>query len=85
MTTDWSKAKRGPVIPPDPRKVRITIRLDRDIVDHFKQKVLDAGGGSYQNLMNEALRQHMAREDGALEDMLRRVIREELAGGEVTE
>ncbi len=79
MTIDWSKGKRGPIFPPDPNKVRITIRLDRDIIDHFKQQVLDAGGGSYQNLMNEALRQHITLENGALEDMLRRVIREELS------
>ena len=79
MTIDWSKGKRGPVIPPDPNKVRITIRLDRDIIDHFKKIVHDAGGGSYQNLMNEALRQHITLENGALEDMLRRVIREELS------
>ncbi len=81
MATDWDNAKRGPIFPPDPNKVRITIRLDRDIIDHFKQQVLDAGGGSYQNLMNEALRQHIALEEGQLEDMLRRVIREELSKG----
>lgn len=78
MATDWDNAKRGPIFSPDPNKVRITIRLDRDVIDHFKQIVLDAGGGSYQNLMNEALRQHIALEDGSLEDLLRRVIREEL-------
>ncbi len=78
MSIDFSKGKRGPVIPPDPHKIRITIRLDRDIVEYFKRVVHDAGGGSYQNLMNEALRRHIALEDGQLEDMLRRVIREEL-------
>lgn len=82
MTSDWDNAVRGPTFPPDPNKVRITIRLDRDIIDHFKQQVLDAGGGSYQNLMNEALRRHISLENGTLEDMLRRVIREELASGE---
>ena len=81
MSIDFSKGKRGPVIPQDPNKVRITIRLDRDIIDHFKKIVHDAGGGSYQNLMNEALRQHIALEEGQLEDMLRRVIREELSKG----
>ena len=78
MTDDWSNARRGPIFPPDPNKVRITIRLDRDVIDHFKQIVLDAGGGSYQNLMNEALRRHISLENGQLEDLLRRVIREEL-------
>ncbi len=79
MNIDFSKGKRGPVIPPDPNKVRITIRLDHDIIEHFKKIVHDAGGGSYQNLMNEALRQHISLKNGALEDMLRRVIREEMS------
>ena len=33
---DFSNGKRGPVIPRDPNKVRITIRLDAAIVDYFK-------------------------------------------------
>jgi hypothetical protein len=37
-----------------------------------------AGGGNYQRLINEALREHMQREKAPLEDTLRRVIREEL-------
>jgi len=41
---DFSKGKRGPVIPRDPSKVRITIRLDADIVDYFKSQVHKAGG-----------------------------------------
>ena len=36
---DFSKGKRGAVIPPDPNKVRITIRLDADIVGYFKEQV----------------------------------------------
>ena len=48
MSEDFSKGKRGPVVKPDPNKVRITIRLDADIVDHFKRVVHDAGGGNYQ-------------------------------------
>ena len=36
---DFSKGKRGPVIPRDPSKVRITIRLDADIVDYFKSPI----------------------------------------------
>ena len=30
---DFSKGKRGPVIAPDPNKLRITIRLDAVIID----------------------------------------------------
>ena len=36
MAIDFSDSKRGPVIPPDPNKTRITIRLDTDVIDHFK-------------------------------------------------
>ena len=38
-----------------------------------------AGGGSYQALINQALQQHIAREDDVLADTLRRVLREEMA------
>ena len=78
MSEDFSKGKRGPVVPPDPNKARITIRLDADIIDHFKNLVLDAGGGNYQTLINNALREHMKASDKALENTLRKVIREEL-------
>ena len=54
---DFSQGKRGPVVPPDPKKIRITIRLDGDIVNYFKQKVHEAGGGNYQTLINAALRE----------------------------
>jgi uncharacterized protein (DUF4415 family) len=43
---DFSKGVRGPVIPPDPNKIRITIRLDADIIEYFKGQVHKAGGGN---------------------------------------
>jgi uncharacterized protein (DUF4415 family) len=61
-----------------PKKVRITIRLDADIVSWFKEQVQQAGGGNYQTLMNEALRKYTENQKEPLEDTLRRVIREEL-------
>ncbi len=78
MTTDFSKGKRGAVITPDPNKVRITIRLDADIIDHFKNIVNKAGGGNYQTLINDALREHIKEQNKSLENTLRRVIRDEL-------
>lgn len=78
MSEDFSKGKRGPVIKPDPNKVRITIRLDADIIEHFKSVVHEAGGGNYQTLINEALREHLQARDKGLEKTLRKVIREEL-------
>lgn len=78
MSEDFSNAKRGPVVKPDPNKVRITIRLDADIIEHFKSLVSNAGGGNYQSLINDALREHIKGSDSALEVTLRKVIRDEL-------
>ena len=75
---DFSKAKRGPVMAPPKGKTRITIRLDEDVIDWFRTRVERAGGGNYQSLINDALRQHIARANEPLEETLRRVVREEI-------
>jgi uncharacterized protein (DUF4415 family) len=75
---DFSKGKRGAVLPQAGNKVRITIRLDRDIVDWFRSKVEEQGGGNYQSMLNDALRKHIEHQDQPLEEVLRRVVREEL-------
>jgi uncharacterized protein (DUF4415 family) len=72
---DFSKSKRGAIV--KAAKERITIRLDPDIIEWFRDRA--RGGGNYQTLINEALREHIARQSGAdLESTLRRVLREEL-------
>jgi uncharacterized protein (DUF4415 family) len=75
---DFSKGKRGPVIPVPKGKTRITIRLDEDVVGWFRDQVDNAGGGNYQSLMNDALRQYIAHAREPLEETLRRVVREEI-------
>jgi len=75
---DFSKARRGAVIPSSGSKVRITIRLDRDIVEWFKSRVEESGGGNYQTLLNNALREYITHQDEPIEKVLRRVVREEL-------
>lgn len=75
---DFSHAKRGAVVPAPSGKTRITIRLDDDLIQWFKDQVHAAGGGNYQTLINDALREHMERKREPLEETLRRVIREEL-------
>ncbi|MBM4039958.1 MAG: BrnA antitoxin family protein [Planctomycetes bacterium] len=75
---DFSKVRRGAVIPPARNKVRITIRLDREIVDRFRAKVEAAGCGNYQTLLNNAPRGYIAHQEEPLEETLRRVVREEL-------
>jgi uncharacterized protein (DUF4415 family) len=77
---DLSKGKRGPVIPMPPEKARITIRLDRDIIDHFRDLVRKADRGNYQTLINDAVREHL-RKPGFVEQVgaeVRLVLREEL-------
>jgi len=76
MSENFSRGKRGPVLKADPNKKRITIRLDGDIIDHFKQRVFDTGGGNYQTLINDALREYMQIQSKPLEETLRKVIRE---------
>jgi uncharacterized protein (DUF4415 family) len=75
---DFSKGKRGAVVSVPAGKTRVTIRLDNDILDWFRDQVDKAGGGNYQSLMNQALRDYVARSREPLESALRRVIREEL-------
>jgi uncharacterized protein (DUF4415 family) len=75
---DFSRGKRGPVVPVAPGKTRITIRLDSDVLEWFKEQVREAGGGNYQSLINAALREYIAATGEPLEETLRRVIREEL-------
>ena len=75
---DFSKARRGAVAPPSGNKARITIRLDRDIVEWFKAKVERQGGGNYQTRLNDALRSFTEHQDESLEKILRKVVREEM-------
>jgi metal-responsive CopG/Arc/MetJ family transcriptional regulator len=56
---DFSRGKRGPVIPVPKGKTRITIRLDKDLLDWFRAQVEAAGGGNYQTLINVALREYV--------------------------
>ncbi len=75
---DFSQGKRGAVEPIVTGKTRITIRLDDEILEWFREQVHAAGGGNYQSLINEALRQHIHQQREPLEVTLRRVLREEL-------
>lgn len=75
---DFSKGKRGAVVRAPKGKTRITIRIDDDILDWFRGEVEAAGGGNYQTLINQALREYMNQQRQPLEELLRRVVREEL-------
>ena len=75
---DFSKGKRGRIARVSGGKDRITIRIDRDILTWFRKQVERSGGGSYQTLINQALRSFKDGSAPALERTLRRVIREEV-------
>jgi uncharacterized protein (DUF4415 family) len=57
-------------------KERITIRIDASVLQWFRKQV--KGGGNYQSLINQALREFIQQQEGTLEQTLRKVIREEL-------
>jgi uncharacterized protein (DUF4415 family) len=54
---DWSNARRGVFY--RPVKQQLTLRLDADVVDWFKQQ-----GEGYQSRINAALRAHVGRKVG---------------------
>ena len=76
---DFSQGKRGAIDPTPRGKTRITIRLDDDVLEWFRQQVHADGGGNYQTLINHALREYVQSREQPLEEILRRVVREELS------
>ena len=81
---DFSKGKRGPVIP-SPGKSRITIMLDDDVIEYFRS-MAEAEGRGYQTMINAALRESLrsrkSKDDQPVTvEVLRKVLREELHAG----
>ena len=75
---DFSNGRRGAVVAATKRKTRITIRLDDDVLEWFRKQVDEAGGGSYQTMINQVLRSHMEAKQEPLEAVVRRVVKDEL-------
>ena len=73
---DFSRARRGAVVKPEPGKTKISIRLDNSVIEHFRSLVDKAGGGNYQTLINDALLAHVHHRSTL--DTVRQVLREEL-------
>ncbi len=74
---DFGKGKRGPVIR-QRGKTRITIHVDNDVLEAFRDRA-DAAGRGYQTMINEALREYLGRAGGRVDaDTIRRIVREEL-------
>ena len=75
---DFSQGRRGAVVPVPAGKTHVTIPLDNDILEWFRARVHEMGGGNYQTLINGALREYIQQRKEPLEETLRRVIREEM-------
>ena len=75
---DFSKGKRGPAVG-SPGKTRITIMLDNDIIESFRERA-EARGIGYQTAINEALRVALSDENVPLTARkLREILRQELS------
>jgi uncharacterized protein (DUF4415 family) len=75
---NFKNGKRGPVVS-HKGKTRITIYIDNDVINEFRNRA-EAAGYGYQTMINEALRQYINNSDKPLdESAIRRVIREELS------
>jgi len=75
---DFSRGKRGAIDPIPPGKTRITIRIDDDVLNWFRRQVHSRGGGNYQTMMNNALREFIQQHKESLEEIVRRVVKEEI-------
>lgn len=75
---DFSQGKRGAAIS-SKGKTRITIYLDNEILNCFRELAQEKGIG-YQTLINQSLRAYLKNDSGQplTESDLRRVLREEL-------
>ena len=76
---DFSKARRGAVVPTPRGKTRATLLLDDEILDWFRRQVHAAEGGDYLTLINAVLKEYVRQQEEPLEQVLRRVVREELS------
>lgn len=83
---EFSKGKRGAAIP-SPGKTRITIMLDDDVIEHFRERA-KADGVGYQTMINSALRaaaieakRRKSVGKPLTEAVLRKILREELREG----
>ena len=73
---DFTNAKRGPVVPSEPGKTKISIRLDNRVLEYFRNIVEQAGGGNYQTLINDALIEYIQQQ--SMLEVVRQAVREEL-------
>ena len=75
---DFTSARRGAVAKMEPGKTKISIRLDNQVLEHFRSVVEGAGEGNYQTLINDALVAYIHQ--SSMLEAVRQVVRDEFAG-----
>ena len=74
---DFSRGRRGALLT-QPGKTRITIYIDDNVLEEFRERG-DACGQGYQTMMNQALRDFLSKAKLPVDARtLRRILREEL-------
>jgi len=73
---DFSQARRGPVVKAEQGKTKISIRLDKAVIESFRELADQAGGGNYQTLINDALVAYLHQR--SILEAVRQVVREEV-------
>lgn len=73
---DFSKGKRGPAVS-SPGKTRITIMLDNEVIEAFREQA-EAKGVGYQTAINEVLRNYILEDAPLTANTLRQILRQEL-------
>jgi uncharacterized protein (DUF4415 family) len=73
---DFAKGKRGAVIP-NKGKTRITIFIDTDILEWFRDEAEREDRG-YQTAINQALRNCIKQDRRPIQEIVREVVRREL-------
>ena len=74
---DFKNAKRGAIVP-QRGKTRISIYIDNDILEEFRNRSENTGRG-YQTMINEALKEYLGKGKHPVdEEALRRILKEEL-------
>lgn len=79
---DFSQAKRGVVVKPEPGKTKISIRLDNSVIEAFRAIADEAGGGNYQTLINDALVAYLHQH--SVLEAVRQVVGEEMGAAKAT-
>ena len=74
---DFSQGRRGAVNNVG-RKIKTSIRFDPEVLNWFKNKIEESGGGNYQSLINQVLKEYITNQGEPLEHVLRRITRQEI-------